>query len=177
MYHDQNTGSSEEAITHSLICFPRELRGSKFLFSAILPGLGNYCVPAAGLDFRRIHGKFGARNRCNFRTFSAEFSFWICVFRGWTPGSFAAEGIAMALHSVMMQARALHHDHFQQLSASQSSFVSPISSSRNQFRSFTPKSFGCCRPVTGSFSQCALSLKGGGRAPPRSLVLFGQLEV
>ncbi|KAH8971006.1 hypothetical protein BDL97_02G120200 [Sphagnum fallax] len=68
----------------------------------------------------------------------------------------------MALHSVMMQARALHHDHFQQLSASQSSFVSPISSSRNQFRSFTPKSFGCCRPVTGSFSQCALSLKGGG---------------
>ncbi|CAK9218033.1 unnamed protein product [Sphagnum jensenii] len=54
----------------------------------------------------------------------------------------------MALHSVMMQARALHHDHFQQLSASQSSFVSPISSFRNQFRSFTPKSFGCCRPVT-----------------------------
>jgi hypothetical protein len=128
------------------------------LFSAILPGLGNYCVPAAGLDFRR--------NRCNFHTFSAEFSFWICVFRGWTPGSFAAEGIAMALHSVMMQARALHHDHFQQLSASQSSFVSPISSFRNQFRSFTPQSFGCCRPVTGSFSQCALSLKGGGRAPP-----------
>jgi len=149
------------------------------LFSAILPGLGNYCFPAAGLDFRRIHGKFGARNRCNFRTFSAEFSFWICVFRGWTPGSFAAEGIAMALHSVMMQARALHHDHFQQLSASQSSFVSPISSSRNQFRSFTPKGFGCCRPVTGSFSQCALSLKGGGRggrAPPGVSCFPGSLR-
>ncbi|CAM5999723.1 unnamed protein product, partial [Sphagnum balticum] len=79
----------------------------------------------------------------------------------------------------MMQARALHHDHFQQLSASQSSFVSPISSSRNQFRSFTPKSFGCCRPVTGSFSQCALSLKGGGRggrAPPGVSCFPGSLR-
>ncbi|CAM6007969.1 unnamed protein product [Sphagnum balticum] len=82
----------------------------------------------------------------------------------------------MALHSVMMQARALHHDHFQRLSASQSSFVSPISSSRNQFRSFTPKSFGCCRPVTGSFSQCALSLKGGGRAPPGVSCFPGSLR-
>jgi hypothetical protein len=65
-----------------LICFASELPDSKFLFSAILPGLGNYCVPAAGLDFRRIHGKFGVRNRCNFRTFSAEFSFLDLCFSG-----------------------------------------------------------------------------------------------
>jgi hypothetical protein len=67
---------------HSLICFASELRDSKFLFSAILPGLGNYCVPAAGLDFRRIHGKFGARNRCNFRTFSPRSSVFGFVFFG-----------------------------------------------------------------------------------------------